>query len=130
MIKWKDEYSIGIKLIDVQHKHIFEIGNNAYELLKNDLSLDKYSKIVQVVEDLRQYTKYHFKCEEEYMLGIHYENYDNQKMEHDNFIKKIYSFNVNKLDQSQDKYIEGLLYLIIDWILNHILQKDKLIKEV
>lgn len=130
MIKWKDEYSIGIKLIDVQHKHIFEIGNNAYELLKNDLSLDKYSKIIQVVEDLRQYTKYHFKCEEEYMLKIHYENYDNQKMEHDNFIKKIYSFNVNKLDQSQDKYIEGLLYLIIDWILKHILQKDKLIKEV
>jgi len=45
MLKWKDEYSIGIELIDEQHKHIFEIGNDAYELLKNDLSLDKYSKI-------------------------------------------------------------------------------------
>lgn len=129
MLKWRSEYSIGIKLIDAQHKHIFEIANSAYELLRNDFSLDKYSKIVQVVEDLRQYTKYHFKCEEEYMLQIHYENYHNQKIEHDNFIKKIDSFNVNKLDQNQDKYIEGLLFLILDWILEHILQKDKLIKE-
>ena len=129
ILKWKDEYSIGIKEIDEQHKQIFAIGNSAYELLKNDLGSDKYSKIVQVVEDLRQYTKYHFKWEENYMLQIKYKDYDNQKIEHDKFIKKINSYDLNKIHQNQDKYIENLLFFILDWTLDHILQKDRLIKE-
>lgn len=128
MLKWKEEYSIGIELIDAQHKHIFEIGNDAYVLLKDEFSLDKYSKIVQVIEDLRQYTKYHFKCEEEYMLKIKYPDYLTQKTEHDDFIKKVDSFNLDKINQDQDKYIGDLISFILGWTLDHILQKDKLIK--
>jgi len=127
MIKWKDEYSIGIDLIDAQHKYLFEIGNSALDLLKTGSSLDKYSRIVQLIEDLRQYTKYHFKCEEEYMLNINYGNYSEQKLEHDNFIKKIDSYNLDKIAQDKDKYIEDLISFILNWILDHILQKDKLI---
>ena len=129
MLRWKDEYSIGIELIDVQHRHIFDIANSTYELLKNDLGSDKYSEIIQLIEDLRQYTKYHFKCEEEYMLQINYLNYNNQKIEHDAFIKKIDSLNLDKIEQDKDKYIEDLLVFILEWILDHILRKDRLIKE-
>jgi hemerythrin len=130
MLKWKDGYSIGVKLIDEQHKHIFEIGNSAYELLKNDLCSDKYSRIVQVIEDLRQYTIYHFKCEEDHMLKINYPNYDSQKIEHDDFIKKIDSFNLDNIGQNQDQYIEDLLFLIMEWIVDHILLKDMLIRNL
>jgi len=128
MLEWKDEYSIGIQLIDVQHQHLFNIGNDAYGLLKNDLSEDKYSKIIQLIEDLRQYTKYHFKCEEDYMMQINYTHYDDQRIEHEEFIKKMYSYNLDKIDQNGDKYIEDLLFFILNWILNHILIKDKQIK--
>ncbi len=34
MLEWKDKYSIGVELIDEQHKHLFEIGNKAVKLLK------------------------------------------------------------------------------------------------
>jgi hemerythrin len=129
MLRWKDEYSIGIELIDVQHRHIFDIANSTYELLKNDLGSDKYSETIQLIEDLRQYTKYHFKCEEEYMLQINYLNYNNQKIEHDAFIKKIDSLNLDKIEQDKDKYIEDLLVFILEWVLDHILRKDRLIKE-
>jgi len=129
LLKWKDEYSIGIELIDAQHKHIIEIGNDAFSLLKNKFSLDKYSKIAQVIEDLRQYTRYHFKCEEEYMLKIKYPNYHSQKTEHDDFLKKVYAYNLDGIDQNQDKYIEDLISFILNWIIDHVLQKDKLIKE-
>ena len=129
MLKWKEDYSVGIKLIDEQHKQLFEIGNNAYDLLKNDSCLDKYPRILQVIKDLRQYFKYHFKCEEEYMLKINYQNYDIQKIEHDAFIKKIDSLNLEKIDQNQDKYITDLLSILFEWIVNHILHNDKLIKK-
>ena len=54
MLKWNEEYSIGIQLIDAQHKHLFEIGNSALALLNNYTGLDKYPEIVQIVEDLRR----------------------------------------------------------------------------
>jgi hemerythrin len=97
--------------------------------VKVGLGSDKYSETIQLIEDLRQYTKYHFKCEEEYMLQINYLNYNNQKIEHDAFIKKIDSLNLDKIEQDKDKYIEDLLVFILEWVLDHILRKDRLIKE-
>ena len=29
MLIWKDSYSIGMDLIDTQHKHLFDIGTQA-----------------------------------------------------------------------------------------------------
>jgi len=130
MLKWNDEYSIGIQLIDAQHEHLFEIGNSALALLNNHTGVDKYPELVQIVEDLFQYTKYHFKCEERYMLENNYGGYSNQKIEHDNFIKKLDSYNLSKPDQNHDKYIMELILFIFDWILEHILKKDKLISKV
>jgi len=130
MLVWKNDYSIGVELIDVQHKHLFEIGNSAYELLKSDLSINKYDKIVQIIEDLRQYTKFHFLTEEEYMLKIGYPDYLDQKAEHDSFVKKIDLVILNNIDKNQEKYLEEILSFIFDWILSHILQKDKLITEM
>ncbi len=129
VLVWKNEYSIGVELIDAQHKHLFEIGSSAYELLKSDLSINKYDKILQIIEDLRQYTKFHFLTEEEYMLKIGYPNFLDQKMEHDAFLKKIDFVILNNIDKNQEKYLEDILSFIFDWILNHILQKDKLISQ-
>ena len=127
MLIWKDSYSIDMDLIDTQHKHLFDIGNQAYALLKNGLKIDKYDEIIMILEDLRNYTKYHFKCEEEYMLQINYSRYEDQKKEHTAFIEKIDAIHLHDIDRNQQKSIEDLLRFIFDWILVHILEKDKMI---
>jgi len=127
MLIWKDSYSIGVKLIDAQHKHLFDIGNQAYLLLGNDFQTNKYDDIVFIIEDLRNYFKYHFKCEEDYMLKINYGGYEEQKKEHDNFIKKIDEQSLSDIDKNQQKYLLDLLGFLFNWISQHILEKDKLI---
>ena len=129
MLKWKDEYSIGVELLDSQHKHLFEIGNEAFELLTDEMRVDKYDRIIQVLQDLKQYTIYHFKCEEEFMQSISYKKFFSQKVDHDEFIKKINAVNLEKIDENQNEYLKELLAFIFDWILDHILTKDMLIKE-
>ncbi|MFZ5352976.1 MAG: bacteriohemerythrin [Bacillota bacterium] len=128
MLVWKDEYSIGVDLIDAQHKHIFEIGNSAYKLLRDDISVDKYDKVVQIIDDLREYTKFHFRSEEDYMLEVKYSGYYEQKKEHDAFIKKIDEVDLDLVDKDPEKYLEGLLTFIFTWVLDHVIKKDKLIK--
>ncbi|MDP4126423.1 MAG: hemerythrin family protein [Bacillota bacterium] len=128
MLLWKDEYSIGVELIDEQHKHLFEIGNKIYDLLENYLYVDKYDKIVTIIKELSDYTKYHFKTEEDYMIQIKYPKYFNQKVEHDDFIQKIEEIDLGELDNNQDKHIRDILTFVFNWVLDHILKKDKLIK--
>lgn len=127
MLLWKEEYSIGVPLIDEQHKELFRIGNKAYELLKNDLYIDKYDKIINIISELKDYTAYHFKAEEKYMLSISYKKYFTQKVNHDEFIKKINAIKLEHIDKDQDKYIKELLEFVFDWIITHILKEDKLI---
>lgn len=127
MLVWKEEYAIGVELIDKQHKHLFAIGNGIYELLENYILDDKYDKIIKILTDLREYTKYHFQSEEEYMLQIKYPGYFSQKVEHDDFIDKLEEIELQNLDENQEKHIRELLLFVFNWILEHILQKDKLI---
>jgi hemerythrin len=125
LIKWKDEYKIGVDEIDQQHKKLFKIANEAYELLKNEFCIDKYDRIIEVLEELKDYAKFHFSFEEDYMLSIKDKGYFSQKVAHDNFIEKVNSFDLNAIDENQDQYILEILDFIVDWISQHILGSDK-----
>lgn len=127
MIKWKEEYNIGVQNIDEQHQKLFEIADSAYKLLKNEFCIDKYDKIVSILEELKDYTIYHLKSEEKYMMSIGYKKFLSHKVDHDDFIEKINNYDLNNIDQNQDKYIMEILDYVVNWITQHILGKDKLI---
>lgn len=128
MLNWKDDYAIGVETIDEQHKHLFVIGNKIYDLLENYLLPDKYDKIIEIVTELKEYTIYHFKTEEEYMLQIKYPGYFKQKVAHDDFIKVVESIDFSGIDQDQEGHIRKLLEFIFGWIVDHILKSDLGIK--
>lgn len=129
MIKWSSDYKVGIDFIDKQHEKIFEIAARAEALLKNDFYTDKFNKIMEIIHELEEYTIFHFKSEEEYMMSIGYKKYFSQKIEHDEFIKKIDDIEHKEIDENQDKFIIGILEFIIVWLTEHILEKDILIGE-
>ncbi|MBZ9623523.1 hemerythrin family protein [Clostridium sp. FP2] len=127
MFEMKEKYKTGILLIDTEHEKLFEIGERAYQLLKSPYDMDKYDKIVSVIEELRAYTVYHFEDEEKYMESINYKRLFTQKMDHAGFIKKIDEVDLRKIDANQDEAIMTILTYLNDWLVNHILEKDLLI---
>jgi len=127
MYEFKEEYKTGIDFIDEQHKVLFEIADKTYALLKNEFAIDKYDKIVALIEELQNYTAFHFTAEEEYMKSINYKRMFTQKVEHDAFIKRINDVNFSKIDENQDEYIVSILQLLNDWLTGHIFSNDKLI---
>ena len=127
MYEMKEEYKIGVELIDEQHKKLFELADKAYLLLKDDFSLDKYDKIVHILEELKDYTIFHFKSEEEYMESINYKRLFTQKIEHEEFIKKIEAIDLRNIDEKQDESLVKILNFLNDWLTEHILKTDKLI---
>lgn len=129
MYEMKEEYKIGIEHIDEQHKKLFELADKAYMLLKDDFTIDKYDKIIEIITELKEYTIFHFKSEEEYMESINYKRMFTQKIEHDKFIKTLEAIDLNHIDQNQDESLVKMLEFLNEWLTEHILKNDKLIGE-
>ena len=127
MIQRKDDYCTGIAPIDEQHKELFSIANRIYDLLKNDLIPDKYDSIVAIISELQNYTRYHFKTEEDYMQRINYRRFLSQKAAHNEFLAKMDAIDLGKIDNSQNQYLIDILDFVLDWLAGHIVKADKLI---
>lgn len=129
MYKMKDEYLIGIPMIDEEHKKLFEIAQNIYELQQEDFMVDKYDNLKVILEELKEYTLTHLEHEEAYMQSINYKRFFMQKVEHDKFREEIEDLNFQLLDESSDDMIIDVLNLITNWLVDHIFNNDKLIGE-
>jgi hemerythrin len=127
MFEMKEEYKLGVALIDEQHAKLFELGESAYSLLKDSYIVDKYNKIIEVIEELSQYAVTHFKDEENYMESINYKKLFTQKIEHAEFIKKVSELDLSKIDEDHDEAIMDILTFLAKWLAEHIIEKDLLI---
>lgn len=127
MYEMKEEYLTGIPQIDEEHTRIFELAEQAYQLLQDEHRYDKYDDLVYLVEELKNYTKYHFQHEEEYMESIDYQAIFIQRIQHKDFIEKLDDFNIDEEDSEHEDTIIDLLNLITEWLIDHILKMDKMI---
>jgi hemerythrin len=127
MLTWRNEYSVGVEVLDNQHKFLFELGNKALNMLKNDDSSNSYDEVMSIFEELKNYTIYHFSSEEEYMLQRNFDGYLDHKREHADFIEKLDKMNFDELNFAT--HIQEILRFIINWVFNHILKVDLLYRQ-
>ncbi|AGX41585.1 bacteriohemerythrin [Clostridium saccharobutylicum] len=127
MYNMKEEYKIGLDHIDKQHEKLFELANKAYMLLKDEFAVDKYDKIVEIINELKEYTIFHFKSEEEYMESINYKGLFSQKLQHEKFINVLQELDFKQIDENQDESLIKVLDFLNDWLSDHILISDKFI---
>ncbi len=119
---WKEIYSINNKQIDNEHKQLFDIAQEAFEIVN---SSDRNSKIKNIITDLYDYLKTHFKHEEEYMLSINYPKLKEHENLHNEIIENINNF-IKQLSTMSIEVFEKELARIIDIALvQHIIQEDK-----
>jgi hemerythrin len=80
-----DRLLIHVEKIDEQHKKIFEILEEYYNVCMNGSSK---KKIVEVFYTLRRYMEQHFETEESYMINYNYQGYEEHKEKHNIFMRK------------------------------------------
>lgn len=123
--EFTDDYLTGIALIDAEHKELFRIVDKANQLVKSFDTLSGYDNIIQILNELKEYTKEHFADEEEYMEGIHYDGLSAQKRAHEAFIDKLDNIDLDQIDADPQAYLQELLEFLLGWLINHILYTDK-----
>jgi hemerythrin len=82
IFKWKQEYELGIKEVDKQHKELFDIGNELYSFTICNSNVDRHDDIKNIIEKLISYSEEHFKYEEFFMESHDYPDLKEHKNEH------------------------------------------------
>lgn len=132
MYELKEQYLTGMETIDDQHRKIFQLADQVYELLKDENMLYKDGELLKIVQELQDYTKYHFSEEEIYMEKIGYSRLEEQKIQHEKFIEELDKLNqaVQQISlRNQDQVIFKLLDYLTYWLKVHIEKFDMLIKK-
>lgn len=118
--EWQDKFSVGNKSMDDQHKKMIGILNSLHDAMKEGKAA---KEITSIVNEMAEYTKFHFSSEEQLMTDSAYVGLSGQKAEHAAFIKKSQEFqesiNSGKLAVSLE-----VLNFLKDWWTNHILITD------
>lgn len=122
-VNWTEDLSVGVGLIDDQHKIWFEKADQLFEAGKKGQAKEFVGQMLDFLDD---YTKKHFSDEEKYMLSIHYPEYDRQKSLHTAFI--------SQLDKLKNEFRESggnLLVIlnanqmVVEWLTKHISNEDR-----
>lgn len=124
-----DTYLTGIPIIDKEHRELFRIIGDVYRVMTDEMAFDKYDEIVRLLDELKEYTKFHFQDEEIYMESIHYEGLDAQKRAHEAFVSRLEDMNLDQIDENQQETLEDMMEFLTEWLVNHILHSDKKIGE-
>jgi hemerythrin len=121
-MQWKDEFKVGISVIDAQHKQLFLCENDLSEALANGL---RPSAIDNLLTQLGFYVTRHFAMEEQYMKASSYPGLDEQREAHHYFTKRFaeiqQEFTQNGMNPTVVHAIQDELRL---WIKTHVLGLD------
>lgn len=125
MFQFKEEFVTGVDFIDNEHKKLFELTQETYDIFMDKFMIDKYDHIVRILNELRDYTKYHFKHEEEFMDEIGYKKRFTHMMLHNEFAEKLEDYDFEKMDYDQAGALVDLLNFLYEWLTEHIAKADK-----
>ncbi len=118
---WKDEYSIGISVIDRQHRKILELINDLFESIR-DAREDLIIK--EVLDDLVDYSHYHFGLEKKLFDQYRYPRAEEHEREHYHFIDKLTSLMIGASLNKACVPLETMDYLR-QWFSNHMVGVDR-----
>lgn len=124
LLIWNDDMKIGLPQIDRQHKKL-------HELLLRCLNIENTSKnnasIKKILDELLEYTQYHFRDEEIIMDACGYPFLENHHEVHEMLVKQVKK-QIKQFEQG-DFSIKSLLLLLKEWFVEHNMGMDRAVAE-
>jgi hemerythrin-like metal-binding protein len=117
---WNDRLSVGVAVIDEDHKKLLGLTNELYDAI-----VDRRGKEVlgRILDDLVDYTTFHFAREEQLFSQIGYQFAAEHKKIHDELIRQVTEIQGRYRNGSPALTLEVMDFLK-SWLFDHILGSD------
>ena len=122
-VTWSNSYSMGVKIIDDQHKGLIEFVNDLFNHASGNENRER-AYFTEVIQQAVQYIKEHFQAEERLMIGTKFPGYAEHKKVHDEFTLTVVK-SVKDFEAGKRLVLEKFAYFLKDWILTHIAVMDR-----
>ena len=123
LVKWSSTFSVGIKLIDDQHKGLLDLVNEMYNHISgNEAAEQRYFETV--IQEAIKYVKIHFATEEKIMLATKFQGYAEHKRAHDAFSLTVVN-TIRDYEAGKKTALAAFTKFLKEWILTHIAIMDK-----
>lgn len=121
LIEWSDALSVGYPEVDKDHQRLVGIVNELHEAVtrKDDREL-----LEEGLEELIEYTGWHFRHEERLMQEFGYDGLEVHQGIHKRLAIKALDLQA-KYEAGDDSIIEELIPFLKDWLTTHIQVTDK-----
>lgn len=121
LIEWNDSLSVGLDSIDEQHKKLVDILNSLHG---SSASAKDPEAVKKILNDLVEYTVYHFGFEEGLLREHHYPDFDNHVVAHQALVAQVGKFNED-FQAGRAKLSSELFKFLRSWLNGHIRGTDK-----
>jgi len=119
-INWTDELSVGVELFNNDHKQLISLANRLHDSITVG---SQQAVLVQILDELVNYTKFHFGREEKMMIKYAYPDYIKHKFEHDALIEKVHDYS-DQVSSGKTSISLSLIGFLKEWLVNHIMVTD------
>jgi hemerythrin len=117
-IEWDNSLSIGVDLIDEQHKMLIQKLrdlSDAFEVGR------EYDKILQTLDFMIEYTDFHFSAEEKTMAEHGYPGLGEQQKQHEEFKVTLNHILEDFQEEGPTKALAtSINVFLLNWLINHI----------
>lgn len=120
-LKWKDSYSVGVKVLDEDHKKLIDLLNQ-FQIAYDYHTGDEFEH--QALDALVDYTRYHFEREEKIMEENDYPDLEAHRAQHRAMIAEVEKF-INEYKEKGHNALEGVSNYLKGWLIHHINGTDK-----
>jgi len=121
LLVWKDEYSVGVKMLDDDHKKLIDLLNQ-FRTAYDYHTSHRFEK--ESLDALVAYTRFHFQREEELLEQHDYADVESHKEQHRRMIEQVERF-VDLYNEQGHDALEQVADFLSDWLINHINGTDK-----
>ncbi len=121
LIEWTPALEVGLEEMDRQHRQLVKILNELHQAMQAG---GRQRDLVRVMDELIQYTKFHFSTEERLMAEAAYPGLPRHKQTHQALTAKVEEYAAGVL-KGRATISLSILQFLKEWLNRHILGTDR-----
>lgn len=128
---WKEEYKIGVELVDEQHKELFKRLGDFIQTVRSDKEkAEKKDEVEKTLNFMGEYVVTHFDAEEALQKKFDYPDFENHHQIHEDFKAEVAEFQEKYQQNEYDEdFVMEFSGRLLTWLINHVASTDQDIGE-